>query len=367
VKLPSVPRTLKSQGALVSWSHIKELLHWRRKTAIRRPLGRISLDPYGVEQAIELPLKISGVVAAEPGYARLVSSKPSLRMVFGTKVAAPTPRARRARPSVRARRCYISRVKDLGRRVLGIAAVAFGAIGLTWHDFNDWQQLQRLWNAPWGAFLVYLAAVAQIAGGATLQWRRTARSGAVALGVVYLFYALRWIPRIVLEPGVFDRWGNFFEQLSLVCGAVIVYASAARAAPWAARASRMAVILFGVCVMSFTLGQLVYLGAVADFVPAWLPPGQMFWAIITTLALALAAVAILSGRQALLATRLLTAMFVVFGLLVWLPRVISDPHDHTNWGGNAQNLAITAAAWIVADFLRRRETPHEASAPLLAA
>jgi hypothetical protein len=247
-------------------------------------------------------------------------------------------------------------VKDLGRHVLGIAAVAFGAIGLIWHDFNDWQQLQRLWNAPGGALLVYVAAIGQIGGGVALQWRRTARSGAVALGIAYLFFALRWIARIALEPGVFDRWGNFFEQFSLVCGALIVYASASRHTPWAARASRLGVILFGVCVIAFALGQLVYLEAVADFTPKWLPPGQMFWAITTTVALALAALAILSGRMALLATRLLTAMFVVFGLLVWLPRVIADPHLHMNWGGNAQNLAITAAAWIVADFLGRRET-----------
>jgi hypothetical protein len=197
-----------------------------------------------------------------------------------------------------------------------------------------------------------------------LQWRRSARAGAMALGVVYLFFALRWIPQIVHEPKVFDRWGNFFEQSSLVSGALIVYASAARDAPWAARAARTGVVLFGVCVISFTLEQLLYLGGVADFVPKWLPPGQMFWAIVTTIALALAALAILSGRQALLATQLLTVMFVIFGLLVWLPRLISDPRDHTNWGGNAQNLAITAAAWIVADFLGRGERRHEATAPL---
>lgn len=258
-------------------------------------------------------------------------------------------------------------MKDLGRHVLGIAAIAFGAIGLTWHDFNDWQQLHRLWDTPGGALLVYAAAVAQIGGGAAIQWRRTARAGAVALGVVYLFYALRWIPGIVHEPVVFDRWGNFFEQFSLVCGAAIVYASAARGAPAAAKAARTAVMLFGVCVISFTLGQLVYLKAVADFTPQWLPPGPRFWAIATTIALALAALAILSGRKALLATQLLTVMFAIFGLLVWLPRVIADPHLHMNWGGNAQNWAITAAAWIVADYLRRCEVPDEAAAPLQAA
>jgi uncharacterized membrane protein YphA (DoxX/SURF4 family) len=80
----------------------------------------------------------------------------------------------------------------------------------------------------------------------------------------------------------------------------------------------------------------------------------MFWAITTTIAFALAAIALLTGRSALLASRLLTAMLVGFGLLVWLPAPFTDPHKIINWAGNAQNLAITGAAWIVADFLSQK-------------
>jgi hypothetical protein len=77
----------------------------------------------------------------------------------------------------------------------------------------------------------------------------------------------------------------------------------------------------------------------------------MFWAITTTIAFALAAIAILSGRSAFLASRLLTVMIIGFGLLVWLPALFVDPHKLMNWAGNAENLAIAGAAWIVADFL----------------
>jgi uncharacterized membrane protein YphA (DoxX/SURF4 family) len=243
----------------------------------------------------------------------------------------------------------------LGRHVYGAAAVAFGLVDLLGHDFNDWQQLRSLWHAPHGRALVYAAAAAQLLGGLAVQWRRSARPGAILLLAVYLFFALRWLPRIVAEPLIYDRWGNLFEQLSLVAGAMIVYATAGGRASWLSETGRS---LFGVCVVSFTLEQLLYLEGTAGFVPRWLPPGQVFWAVATTIALALAAVAILSGRAALTASRLLTVMFVIFGILVWLPRLLADPHDHTNWGGNAQNLAITGAAWIVADLLgRQRAAP----------
>ena len=112
-----------------------------------------------------------------------------------------------------------------GRHVFGLAAVAFGIITLVWHDFNTWQQIRALGNVPHREILVYLAAAIEIFGGMAIQWRRTARAGAIALGAIYFIFALLWVPHIVAEPLVYDRWGNFFEQFSLVSGALIVYAT----------------------------------------------------------------------------------------------------------------------------------------------
>jgi uncharacterized membrane protein YphA (DoxX/SURF4 family) len=240
----------------------------------------------------------------------------------------------------------------LGRHVYGAAAIALGVITLVWHDFNGWQQIRPLGNVAHREILVYLAVAVELFGGVAIQWRRTARASALLLGGLYLIFALMWVPYIIATPQVYDRWGNFFEQFSIVSGALIVHASVSRSdSARAGRLARIGYICFGICVISFTLEQLMYLSGTAEFVPKWIPPGQMFWAITTTIALALAAIALLSGRSALLASRLLTAMLVGFGLLVWLPRLFADPHQLINWAGNAQNLAITGAAWIVTDFL----------------
>ena len=245
----------------------------------------------------------------------------------------------------------------LGRHVYGLAAVAFGIITLFWHDFNTWQQIRALGNVAHREILVYIAAAIEIFGGVAIQWTRTARAGAVALGSLYLIFALLWVPHIVVEPRVFDRWGNFFEQFSLVSGALIVYASfGPRDSQRPSMLAQLGYIFFGICVVSFTLEQLFYLSGTASFVPKWIPPGQMFWAIVTTIAFALAAIALLSGRSALLGARLLTAMLIGFGLLVWLPAPFADPHKMINWAGNAQNLAITGAAWIVGDFLSQKRS-----------
>ena len=239
---------------------------------------------------------------------------------------------------------------NLGRHVFGVAAVAFGVMTLVWHDYKDWDQLRSIFNATDGPIFLYIAAAAQIFGGVAIQFPRTAKMGAAVLGAVYLVLALLYVPRIVAKPQIYDRWGNFFEWFSLVIGPAIVYG---RLSPgWSPKPlGRIARILFGVCVASFTIEQAIHLDPTASLVPKWFPPSQVFWAVATTVAFGLAAVALLTNRMALLATRLLTAMLVIFGLIVWVPILFSDPHGHANWSETIETFAIAGVAWILADLL----------------
>jgi len=249
----------------------------------------------------------------------------------------------------------------LGRHVYGLAAIGFGVFALATHDFNLWQQIRALGNVPHRAILLYIVAAVEIFGGVAIQWRRTARAGAAALGAIYLTFALLWVPFIIQTPRTYDPYGNFFEQFSLVSGALIVFGSfGARDSAGASKVARIGYYCFGICVISFTLEQLFILSATASFVPKWIPPGQMFWAITTTIAFALAAIALFSGVWALPASRLLTAMILGFGLLVWLPAPFADPHNLTNWAANAENLGIAGSAWIDADYLSQRRSAKTA-------
>jgi hypothetical protein len=44
-------------------------------------------------------------------------------------------------------------------------------------------------------------------------------------------------------------------------------------------------------------------------------------------------------------------MLVIFGLLVWVPVLLSDPHNHTNWSETVETFAIAGTVWILADIL----------------
>jgi uncharacterized membrane protein YphA (DoxX/SURF4 family) len=245
-------------------------------------------------------------------------------------------------------------LSNLGARVYGLGAIALGLVGLAWGDFATvWQPVQALpFAVPHRTALAYVAAAGLLSAGLAIQWRRSARAGLLVLTIIYFIFALLWLPRVIGFPQIFGTWGGFLEEMSLVAAAVIVYASLRpRESVSASRTIQLGRLFFGICVLSFGLGHFFALPQTADMVPQWIPPGQLFWAVLTGVAHLLAGVAILTGVLDVLGSRLLTTMLATFGALVWAPKLFAQPHEHMVWAGNAINLAIIGAAWVVADSI----------------
>jgi uncharacterized membrane protein YphA (DoxX/SURF4 family) len=241
---------------------------------------------------------------------------------------------------------------QMGRHVFGGAVILYGILFLYWRDSSIWLQVQPFGKIPHPEMLASLAGAIEILGGFALQWRKTARIGAVALSAILLLFTLLWIPALVAHRAAFPYDGNFFMQLSQFSGAFIVLTTlGASDSRRMALAARLGYWFFGVSVVSLTWGQIYYFSPTVALVPKWIPPSQMFWAIATTVAFGLAAIALLSGRLALLGSRLLTAMLMGFGVVVWLPLLFAGPHKLFNWTETAETFVIAGAAWIVADYL----------------
>ena len=234
-----------------------------------------------------------------------------------------------------------------GRMVFGAAAVLFGVIALLWHDADTWQGLTKIWSLPYGTRIGEGLMIAQIAGGIGIVYPRTVRLASIVLTVVYALFSLACISGIVAAPTNFGEYDGFFEQFSLLCGAIAIYAAYT---PRSSGLARLARVGFGFCAVSFTLAQLIYLRETASLVPTWIPPNQMFWAVLTTIAFALAAAAILINRCAQLALRLLTLMLGLFGVLVWIPLLIAHPAEHFSWSEFALTFLITGAAWNLSNL-----------------
>ncbi|MFL6257789.1 MAG: DoxX family protein [Pyrinomonadaceae bacterium] len=244
----------------------------------------------------------------------------------------------------------------------GLGAVALGLVGLVWGDFATvWQPVQALpFTVPHREALAYITAACLLSAGVAIQWRRSAPAGLLVLAILYFIFALLWLPRVIGYPQIFGTWSGLLEEMALVAAALVVYASLlSHDSAGANRAAQIGRISFGVCVLSFGLSHFFAIPQTAAMVPGWIPPGQQFWAVATGAAHLLAGVAILSGVLDVLGSRLLTAMLVAFGVLVWAPMLFAQPREHMVWAGNAINLVLIGAAWVVADSIARRRQQRE--------
>jgi uncharacterized membrane protein len=241
----------------------------------------------------------------------------------------------------------------IGANVFGAAAILLGAVELVFGQFATyWHPVPD--DIPALALLAYAGGLVFVAGGLAVQWPRTRAAGAAALVLLYLPFIALWVRRVLGFPGIFGTWLGTAEELATALGAAILFATALGRTREPAPAVRLAFRLaFGACAIVFGAAHFAYPQATAAIVPEWLPPHQLFWAYLTGACDVAAGLALLSGVLALLAARLLTLMFLVFQLLVWLPRIFAQPGDHIAWAGNGVNLALVGAAWIVADLLAR--------------
>lgn len=251
----------------------------------------------------------------------------------------------------------------LGIRVYALGALALGLVGLTWDDFAlQWQPVPA--GVPGRAALAYLFAAALVAAAVAACTRRAAAGGAAVLGGLFALVMALHVPEVATHPLVVGSWSALAEQLALCSAGLLAWSRLAAPGERAARAGALGRYAFGACLLAFGLAHFFYLGFTAGMVPRWLPPGQTFWAVATGVAHIAAGLAILARRCAHLAAVLLTVMFAGFGVLVHAPLLLADPHSHLNWVMNAMNLALTGAAWVLADALA---APRPAVTPAVAA
>ena len=246
----------------------------------------------------------------------------------------------------------------LGTRVYGLAATALGLPALILGDFAA-MGLPVPPTTPGYPIFLYASAALLILAGLALQAPRTALPASLVLtGCFALALLLLHVPRAAAAPTTWVSYEGVAELLAMTLGGLLACATLAES-PRAAFFRRAAPLLFGACLVVFGISEFVYARFTAALVPAWLPPSQLFWAWATGGCQIAAGLAVLSGVLDRLAAILLTTMYLGFGLLVHLPRVIADPHSPGAWGEHGVNLVLAGAACVLADMLARtrREAP----------
>ena len=266
------------------------------------------------------------------------------------------------------------RAMRAGVILFGLASAASGVTDFLWHDFDRAHQPIQAFgdHIPAIKLLAFITAAIMIAGGCTIVFKRSARAGAGVLALIYLVFAIFWLPRFYTAPHFLGFHVPVFigviagiaMELVAVAGAALVY-SALEPAPGTANSSWPRTVLIsrwiiGLAAVDFGLNHFAALHDVLIFVPKWMPLVPQFWAILTGICFVAAGLAILTKIQDVPAALLLAAMFLVFNFLALPQFIIADPKDHAAWGGNFFNLVLVASTWLLADalYLHRGESAN---------
>lgn len=213
------------------------------------------------------------------------------------------------------------------------------------------RELAGIWGPvpkfiPAQAVLPWLVGVVMLACGAGLLWRRTTPLAArVLLAWLLLWLVLARLAEAAMAPGVAGYWSGVGETLVVAAAAWMLVAAGDRG-------RLVARVPYGLALIPFGLAHFVYLKETASLVPAWLPSPRA-WAMFTGGAYLAAAAAMLTGVCVRLAATLAAVQIGGFTALVWLPVLASGKADAPAWSESVISLALTAAACVIAQGLRR--------------
>jgi len=250
------------------------------------------------------------------------------------------------------------RIAGAGHLFVAAIMIWLGVMGIVKGDFVQvWQPVPK-W-VPVRQPLAYLCAFISLACGVGLLWQRAAAVASRVLFALLLIWLLVLrLPNLFFEtPLVLVAW-TFGATAIMVAGAWVLYL-------WFAgdrdqqrlglvtgdRGLRIARVLYGLSFIPFGLAHFRYLDATTVLIPAWLP-GHVPWAYFTGATFIAAGVAVVVGVLPRLAATLVTLQMGLFGLIVWIPRLVAGTLSEFQWGEFVVTWALTAGSWVVADSYR---------------
>jgi len=250
------------------------------------------------------------------------------------------------------------RIVSAGHAAFAATMIGLGIVGLVTGDFTQiWQPVPK-W-VPGRTAVAYLCALISLGSGIGLLWRRSAPVASRVLFVSLLVWLLVLrLPNVIYQtPLVLAAW-TFGSTAVMVAGAWVLYSwfAAERDRPrlgWltGTKGVRIARALYGLSLIPFGLAHFMYLDATTVLIPAWLP-WHVAWAYLTGAAFIAAGLAVSVGVFGHLAAALSVLQLGLFGLIVWIPRVLAGTVNDFQRGEFITTCALTAGAWVVADSYR---------------
>jgi len=240
---------------------------------------------------------------------------------------------------------------------VAIAAEAVGGMVGTsktksWTGFSSLGHLclpPRFSASDFNSFLAH-------SGDPGCAWSATGYGAAVLTALLLARALIVYVPGIFVHPHKPYDWTSGFELLAMT-GACVTLPTIVETPHWnnpslraAGKAGR---IVFAAALIVFGVQHFIYANFIATLILSWIP-GKLFWAIFVGVAFVAAAVSIVAQKIFRLATFLLGTMFLLWVLILQLPRVAGALRNGNEWTSALVALTMCGVSWT----LGRAQTRH---------
>ena len=256
---------------------------------------------------------------------------------------------------------------SFGRICFAIGIGAFGIQYLLYGRFVGGLAPVPPWT-PGGAVFSYVVGIFLIAAAAGIAVLWYPRLFAILVGGFFLLSVLflhTWHFRAVVTQGT-DRT-RALEPLAMAAAAFTLAGTFSQTAAAESRADAPAHFLirsgrfvFAFTMIIFGLQHFEYAAFIATLIPAWIP-AHLFWVYFTGIGFIAAAVAISLKVFGRLAAMSLGLMFLLWFLMLHLPRVFAALHNGDEWSSAFVALNLAGACLIISTTVPGQ--PHANAAP----
>jgi uncharacterized membrane protein len=242
----------------------------------------------------------------------------------------------------------------IGRLFFAIAVLAIGIIHFVNNHFPP-GLLPVPDTLDGRGFLVLLSGAALTVSGIMMLTDKFRYWGAALTAAVLLVYiAILHFPNLVMQVKAPNNWTALFEILSIFAGALIVQGNTLTVT----NANRSKALItagsyiFAVSLFVFGVQHYMYAQFIANLITSWIP-GKLFWSYFVMVVFFAVGISIIIRKFVTLSTSLIGLMFILWVLILHLPRVIANNKSEAEWTSLFVALAMSGIAFLIAGLGRR--------------
>lgn len=241
-----------------------------------------------------------------------------------------------------------------GRVVFGAAMVLFGLLYF-FHARGTAPAPGPPWTAETGVW-AWLIGAGFLVVGICIVAKTWARAATVLLAAVFLLRVL-----VVFLPQLFENlrnpgpWTSGAEVMALGAAALVLAGELelSNSMSWESLvlAGRF---LFAAALVVVGVQHFLYAKFIATLIPAWIP-GHLFWSYFVGVAFIAAALSLATKIQGRLAASLLGLMFLLWVVVLHVPRIIASLRNGNEWTSGMIALAMCGGSFVLAGALRQAD------------